>query len=445
MCPETQDVLRNFRNMVANRGAMAVLTIFLSACGSTALPSAEANNPNTADTAYETRPLFAAADLLSSETIDGKHHVIDSVVENDGYENRYTIRSDYGVFTAHRTDFVDERLREVYAIAELNRISRTDAFASGVTEAAKSPFRALKSLATEPVRTVTGAIKGVGALFVQTREMVTGSRGELEDSVARELIGFSEIKRDVAEKLSVDPYSTNVVLQERLGEVAWAGFAGGFSLFPLTAQIPGGVSVAVSGIQNSQTLNSLLTSESPEAVRDINRDKLEAMGIEEDMVDEFVNHPWYSPRHESIITAALEAMVGVENRGAFIRQTLFSQSEQQSVFIMRLAEATLGYHQNVSQIHEILRRNREIFVKSSNGAIICILPTDHLIWTLGASTIADQYPINPSAPHELWLTGSVSDRAEKKFNSLGWQVKSDTADLLEPNLRENKVKSNDAD
>jgi len=445
MCPETQDVLRNFSNRVATTCGIIALTLILSACGSSTLPSAEADNPNTADTAYETRPTFTAADLLSSESLSGKHHVIDSVVENDGYENRYTIRSDYGVFIAHRTDFVDERLREVYAITELNRISRTDAFASGVAEAAKSPFRALKSLATEPLGTVTGAIKGVGALFVQAGEMVTGSRGELEDSVARELIGYSEIKRDVAGKLEVDPYSTNLVLQERLGEVAWAGFAGGFSLLPLTAQIPGGVSTAVSGIQNSQTLNSLLTSQSPEAIRKINRDKLEAMYIEKDTIDEFVNHPWYSPRHKSIITAALEAMVGVKNREALIKQAMFSQSEQQSVFIMRLAEAALGYHQNVSQIQEMLRRNRELFIKSSNGVIICILPTDHLIWTLGASTIADQYPVNPSSPHELWLTGSVSDRAEKEFSALGWQIKSDTAELLEASLDESMVGANEAD
>jgi hypothetical protein len=239
---------------------------------------------------YEAPPTLKASELLPAELLRGDLHEVLETVENDGYENSYTITSEFGTFTAHRTDYVTERVQEVYAIKELSEVTKSYAFAQGVAQAATSPFRALKSLATEPVGTVTGAVRGIGALFSQAGEMVTGSRGELEGSAAQELVGFGAVKRAVAELLKVDPYTTNEVLQDGMGEVSWAGFAGGLSLAPLTASVGGGAGVALSGLQNSQTLNSLLTSQSPEALRELNRGRLQEMAVDKDVIGAFTDN-----------------------------------------------------------------------------------------------------------------------------------------------------------
>lgn len=408
--------------------------ISLSACGGGASqPMSEDANPNLADTAYEPLPTFKASELLPVELLEGERHEIAETVENDGYENRYTIISDYGTFTAHRTDFVEERVREVYAIEELNTVTRSDAFAQGVAQAAASPFRALKNLATEPVGTVTGVFQGVGALFSQAGEMVTGSRGELEGSAAQELVGFGEVKREVAELLSVDPYTTNQLVQDGMNEVAWAGFAGGLSLAPLTAQVGGGAGVALSGLQNSKTLNSFLTSQSPEALRDFNRERMEAMGIVEDSIDPFLLQPWLSPRHETIIVAAAYGMEEAAGRDNLFEQAMVTQSEQQSIFIMRLAEAALGLHQNEVRITRLERANRQVLFYTEDNRVICILPADHLVWGLGASIIADQ-SVDAGRRQELWVTGSISDRAEAEFSQRGWRVMANTGTRLVPDL-----------
>ena len=405
----------------------------LSSCGGGAAPAPEPDNPNLADTAYEPLPSFRASDLLPREIMNGERHTISETVENDGYENRYTIESDFGTFTAHRTDYVGERVREVYAIEELNNITRSDAFAQGVGQAATSPFRALKGVATEPVETVTGVVRGVGALFSQAGEMVTGTRGELEGSAAEELVGFGAVKREVAGMLSVDPYTTNALLQEGLGEVSWAGFAGGLSLAPLTASVGGAAGVALSGLQNSQTLNSLVKSQSPEALRDINRERMEGMGIEEELTETFLQHPWLSPRHETVIVAALMNMGDVANRDAFFQEAVISRSEQQSIFIMRLAEATLGFHQNVAVVKRFERSNRQVLLYTADNRVISILPADHLVWGLGASLIADQVG-ESGQDREFWLTGTISSRARSEFSQRGWRVESDMADLLVSDL-----------
>lgn len=423
------------RGCVLLQISFLVIAVFLlSSCGGgSSLSVAEPDNINLADTSYEQMPTFRASEMLPAQLLSGERHKIVEKVENDGYENRYTIDSDYGMFTAHRTDFVAERVQEVYAIEELNKITRSEAFAQGVTQAASSPFRALKGLATEPVNTVTGVFRGVGALFSQAGEMVAGSRGELEESAAKELVGFGEVKRRIAEILSVDPYTTNAQLQEGMNEVAWAGFAGGLSVAPLTGQVGGAAGTTLSAVQNSQTLNSLLTSQSSEALRDMNRERMELMGVDDDVTETYLQHPWFSPRHETTVVFAMGGLDGAFNRDAFFQQAVISESEQQSIFLMRQAEAALGFHQKVTRVEQLRRNNRQVLFYTYDDRAISIMPADHLTWGLSASIIADQ-DTPTGISRELWVTGSVSDRAQSEFLDRGWRVRPNMRDRLTPDL-----------
>ncbi|MFL2769841.1 MAG: hypothetical protein ACJZ9F_02410 [Rhodospirillaceae bacterium] len=412
----------------------AVMVAVLSSCGGGVnQPITDAERADPAEMAYEPSPTFSASELLPTDLLKGEHHEILEMVQNDGYENRYTIVSDFGTFEAHRSDFVEERVNEVYALAELDKVTQSQAFAQGVAQAATSPFRALKNLATRPAGTVTGIFAGVGALLSQTGEMVSGNRGELEDSAAEELIGFGQVKRGVANLLSVDPYTTNPAVQEGLGEVSWAGFAGGLSLAPLTAQVGGGAGAALSGLQNSKSLNSLLTSQSPEALRDINRGRMRAMDIDKDLTEKFLLHPWLSPRHETVIVAAMMGLKDAKNRDALFEQALSSDSEEQSIFVMRMAEASLGLHQNVVGLAKLERLAYQVFLHTNDNRVICLVPADHLIWGSGASAIADQ-TIDLDGVMELWLTGTISDRARREFSQRGWSIVTNASDRLLPNL-----------
>ena len=427
-------ISRTHESAFLQKKLLVTAALLLCSCGGgSSQPVSKPENINLADTSYERLPTFRASEMLPAQLLSGERHKIVEQVDNDGYENRYTIESDYGIFTAHRTDFVSERVQEVYAIEELNKVTRSEAFAQGVAQAASSPFRALKGLATEPVNTVTGVFKGFGALFSQAGELVTGSRGELEESAAKELVGFGEVKRQIAELLSVDPYTTNVKLREGMNEVAWAGFAGGLSLAPLTGQVGGAAGTTLSAVQNSRALNSLLTSQSPEALRDMNRERMELMGVAAEVTETYLQHPWFSPRHETTVVVAMGGLDGAVNRDAFFEQAVISESEQQSVFLMRQAEAALGFHQNVTRVDRLERTNRQVLFYTYDGRAISIMPADHLTWGLGASIIADQETAR-GISRELWVTGSVSDRAQSEFFDRGWRVRPNMRDRLNPDL-----------
>ncbi len=69
-------------------------------------------------------------------------------------------------------------------------------------------------------------------------------------------------------------------------------------------------------------MNKILLDSAPEDLRQINREKLEQMGVRESVIKEFLHHPKYSPRHETILVHALAEMKGVKNRDQFIKQAL---------------------------------------------------------------------------------------------------------------------------
>ena len=372
-------------------------------------------------TIYETPPSFNASELLPKSILSGPLHDIREKVINDGLENEFIIDSEFGEFIAHRTDFVSERISEVYAIDELNKVTRSDAFAQGIAKAATSPLRAIKGLFTRPGKTISQTVKGVGSVFKQAGELVRGKRSELDGSIAREIVGFGEIKRSIADVLNVDAYSTNSTLQEGMGEVAWAGYAGGIGLRPLTSQIGGDVGSAISGLKNTQTLKSFYNSKSPEILRTNNRKLMVEMGVSKEIINQFLDHKWVSPRHESVMVEVLSNLKEADNQDAFFLHASSSKGEEDSIFMMRLAEAILGFDQNVATIKYFKRLNGILMIYTIDGREVVILPADFLIWSLEASIIADQFSKN-NLKRELWLTGSISKRARIEFETRGWSI-----------------------
>ena len=374
--------------------------------------------------------------MLPESILSGPLHNIREKVINDGLENEFIIDTEFGEFIAHRTDFVSERISEVYAIDELNKVTRSDAFAQGIAKAATSPLRAIKGLFTRPGKTISQAVKGIGSVFKQAGELVRGKRSELDGSIAREIVGFGEIKRSIADVLNVDAYSTNPILQEGMGEVAWAGYAGGVGLRPLTSQIGGDVGSAISGLKNTQTLKSFYNSKSPEILRTNNRKLMAEMGVSKEITNQFLDHKWLSPRHESVIVEVLSNLKAADNQDAFFLHASSSKGEEDSIFMMRLAEAILGFDQNVSTIKYFKRLNSVLMIYTIDGREVVILPADFLIWSLEASIIADQFSKN-NLKKELWLTGSISKRARIEFVARGWGIILSEG-LLLPRLPANK-------
>src|SRR5690606_2187574 len=74
--------------------------------------------------------VFFASDLLPKELCAGERFRVDPIVEVQDFAYVFDIRSDYGDFRAIGAEAVAERVRELRAIARLEEISQTEAFAA---------------------------------------------------------------------------------------------------------------------------------------------------------------------------------------------------------------------------------------------------------------------------------------------------------------------------
>lgn len=205
--------------------------------------------PAAAQQRYEPSVTLSAAKILPPELLSGPNHRVQERVKNDGIVNIYTIDSRFGTFTAVSTAMLRIRIQEINAMAAMDKLKGTKEYGDSLKASGLSALAAAKNMVFQPVKTTTEVVSGVGLLFRRAGDSLFGAkRSDAEDSRFKTLIGFSNYKRDYAYRLGVDVYSRNQVLQDRLNEVAWTGFAGEMTVSVAMAAVPGGAGVAMTAI-----------------------------------------------------------------------------------------------------------------------------------------------------------------------------------------------------
>ena len=166
----------------------------------------------------------------------------------------------------------------------------------------------------------------------------------------------------------------------------------------------------------------------PPGLREINQDKLLAMGISSSLAGQFLDHPCYSPTHQTIITSCLAALGAARGREAYLESALAADDEESANFFQNMAQTMRGYHEKVSTIETISAYGPILFAKADNGMVLIPFPLDHGVWTRKAAerippVFAEYKAANPgSKKFDVWVTGTVSKLAHDEMLKLGAQV-----------------------
>jgi hypothetical protein len=379
-----------------------------------------------ADSAYEQLPVLNATKILPPDILAGPNHRIHERITNDGFLNIYTIDSKFGQFRAVSTALLRTRVQEVNAMAAMDKLKGTKEYGTAVKESALSAMVAAKDMVFQPVQTLKTTASGVAVAFRRAGDSLFGAkRSDAEDSRFKSLIGFSNYKREYAYDLGVDVYSRNEVLQERLDEISWVGFAGGLTVSTAMAVVPGGAGVAMTAIGTTRLTREIFKNQPPSDLRRINTEKLSGMGIEPSTVEMFINESVFSPREQTILVSALDEMKGVRDRERFVQLAALTNNADMALFRQRQAEMYAGYHKAVSPLTQIVSVGQVPAARAGNGAIVFNFPIDYLVWTdslarLVANTdlLANQLP--GLTRKELWLTGNLSPKTRTELRKMGW-------------------------
>ena len=369
-----------------------------------------------------------AADILPPQLLSGPHYRVRSNVVSYGYMHTYGVDSDFGAFEVTGDFALRKLIREIGAIAALREVKKGQAYLDGLKRAGSQSVEFGANLITDPVDTVSAVPKGVARLFENVKTGLTTKASPGEDSKAEQALAVSSNKRELASRLGVDVYSSNAVLQKELNSVAWATSLGSLTLSAALAPVGGPAVAAVSVTRVSQQMTDMLREYPPQRLRQMNQEKLQAMGISNDLTTRFLQHSSYTPTHTTVMVQSLEALSGAKGRDAVIQVALSADDEESANFFMNVAETLRGYQSKGAPIQEIKVYGPLVFAKAANGVVLIPLPLDHGIWTERANqrvpmAVSAYKAANPgSKKFEAWVTGTMSKLAKEGMSKLGIQV-----------------------
>ena len=387
---------------------------------------------------YEEPTVVDARDILPPDLLSSEHHTVLDSVTPFRFTFHFDITSPFGQFEAYGIDQLRDRIQEIHALALIEKeVNQVLCVVEGAKNVVLGPFKFLLGLLTDPADTLMAIPQGLWRVVSRIQEMTLGSRGELEEAHSKELIGFSTVKRKIASAYGVDVYTSNEVLQEKLNTLSWAGFAGDTSLRLATLPIAGPAGALITGTSLSTTMGDFLQDYAPEDLRLLNRGKLHAMAIDDSLIDAFLAHPWYSPRHETILVQALTHMDGVLHRDKFLEVAMRAEFEEDALFFQRIAEMLEAYHNRVAPLTEILVIDQHLLVGyTSEQHLVAMVPVSLLPWRQDIEKAADTLAAWESPSHQVqqidvWLMGTATPRTYIQLLAKGFTLRERANDRLQ--------------
>ncbi|HKR80863.1 MAG TPA: hypothetical protein VJR69_14235 [Nitrospira sp.] len=385
---------------------------------------------------YELPTSKTVEEAVDPELRTGPHYRIEPPVQHDGYMHTYTVASDYGIFLARGDAMLRRLRRELTTIADLRERYTAGVAAESAFKVLVEPVQTVGRLALEPKDTVVGIPRGAYRLMESVIAGAMHDSGSYEDSYLKNLARVSAYKRRFAAYYHVDVYSSNPMLQIELDRVGWASLVGYTSTFAIMlVPVPNPLPLALASLNSVEVLNRALEEYGPADLRMLNLRHLKAMGVREDMARKFLDHPFYSPRHQSVIVSCLDALPTAKRRDRFVTVALNALSEDEALFYQQAAELLRAYNEQVLPIAEITILGRIALGRSKERTLFFPAPVDEAIWMQKTEALFDRLaktlrPKKEQLRVDLWVTGRVSPRVRQELLNRGIVARENMAQEL---------------
>ena len=416
-------------------------------------------------TPTEDEPVLDAASLARPALLSGPDFTVDSHVELRGYMAHFLIDTKVGPLNADSVEILAMREAELPAIDALEKATHSEAFARAAGAKFVSTGKMLGQIVMHPVDTVLGIPAGVARYFgnrirkyatqAQTasdriaRELgtsgnpypsdegpMTDSRGgdgdgkpkpkkhwyssvgnEAEREIKRQL-KYSQVKRELAQQLGIDPYSGNPYVQQRLSSLAWVGTGGNFSASAALGGVGGTGAVVLS---NGGKINDVVWKLSPDDLRVRNNDRLRAYCRDELLMRQFLRRGVFSPTLQTGLVDSLDALKPAEGGDALLELGMTAHSELESRFVvngLRVAATYLGDRAHGGALRPI---GAGLVYMAADGELVLPLPVDYLSWTDEVRDFLDRAEFRVTNKTVL-IGGGASLAARRALTERGWNI-----------------------
>ena len=408
--------------------------------------------------AFETVDVVRAADILPSDLLQsGEHRVLDEV-KVDGDFFAFEIEAADGVYRVTSIGMLEIRVREIktlaQAVSQFRRQKRQvavqqrrqltgddptrglgDAPAVYAAEQVQIGGNSVASILTSPLNTASQAGNQLAEKAERTADQLTRRPGSRTVTTAPDPyineVSLNPIagahKRNVANQLGLDVYSSNPQVQAFLDAAATARLEGDFSAGVALIRVPKSREVRVADGRLEAEIKLVLKNLSPEELNEGVDEQLERIGVADADRLKFMVHSRYSPTHRTAITAYLDFMRGVQNRGAVIQSALNSNSEMQAVAHVRLARMLAHYHESVAPLRELKLAANQVVAVTEDNRMVVFMPVDMVYWNRRIDDAAKLWKREAaqrgSASPEIVLTGTATYVAASGLINKGFELR----------------------
>ncbi len=377
---------------------------------------------------YEGTVTLKASAVLPKKILGSHLYTIQEKVTNDGFTNNYKVDSGQNSFQVTSNIALYKLLLEIEAIEAMKKVEETDAFVSALKESGIATVDGIKKLFTSPAETLEKAASGISSLFSRAEESIfNSSPGKSEDSRIEQAIGFSNAKREVAFRYNVDPYSQNKILQEYLDRIAWADYAGGLTLGVATMPVGGmaGATLSVSG--TARLLGEVIATTPPAELKLQNREKLEKMGIDQELAALFIENPYFSPLQQTAFVLSLEKIKTAENKALPLQAALQVKDQEMAGTMTSIMVMFAGYDKKINSVAKFKTVARIFAAIDKKGKMIIILPADYVTWNQRLANGLGAVREKKNSANEIWIVGTASPMAMEKIKAAGWHLEEKVA------------------
>jgi hypothetical protein len=384
---------------------------------------------------FEPPGRLKASQVLSPDLARGPHHTVSDEVRVDGFYQRFHITSDFGELEAEGRSVLRTRVAEIAALARLSEVSKSEVFVKAAGGAVLNVGKGVVSAVKDPAATVKGVGGGLKRLGTnlgrKTQRAADSVAGDGDDApgqpgaeqaldaaggAANSVLGVNGAARRWAQKLGVDPYTTNPVLHQSLVEVGRIDAAGA-----IASKVALPIPVVVSG---TATVGQLVWSADPEALRKTNEARLKELGTSAGVASRFFANHNYTLTSQTRFIAALQA---VRARGAsgYVDAAATAGHEREALFFVESAEMLAGLHRS-QPVAAVLDDSRAMVALCGRRAV-ALLPLDWVRWTEATQRFgveAAQRAVKElgATSLEVRLAGTATPAARQGLGAAGWVV-----------------------
>ena len=358
-------------------------------------------------------------------------------VESDGFLTAFTVRSSFGEWVAVDQEMLDVRVAEVYALDRMSEFSTSEVFAAAVARAAEEKAKAVAHVVQDPVGTakaLPGGIarfaKGVGRsvkgaadtmLAAKRREgprhqderregdgrRIGGRRSRPEPAHLEQAAGMGGEDRRRPVHLQ------RTARQEKLDDVAWAAYAGGFSYNVAMPVVP--------GLGLVETADQLVYQLPPGELQKQNDDALRAARVGDAARKALFVNRNFTPTLQTELAKAVTALGAATGTSEVVALAAESKTEGDARYIRRCVQLLAAGANEVGGWKALTTSGNGIEAVATDGRLVLPWAVDYMTWNAGTAP-EESAPVKAATKREVWVTGVATARAKDELRARGFAV-----------------------